>query len=177
VATERPTPPPVSNASMLLEAARSLVLFVLLLAATILLLFAGAWILAVVVAVVTVAAVFAGALTRPALFVTAGRAEPVATAMALPLARHRQAWLRLDDGSGESLFAEIRSPRLARMLSPGPVPVTVIGPFEPGCWVVVQAQKLTVWPVRRLEADTPPGAKPVVPKTEQPRRSPHSFWR
>ena len=170
---------PVSTGSIVLETIRSALLLCCLAGVTALFLFVHAWIVAAVLVAIMVGAARAGAFTHPAQLRVARRPPSTHDALATPLARRRQAWLRLDDGTGQVLVAEVRSARVARMLSPGPLPLTVVGPFEAHAWVVLQAGRLTMWPVRRLSATVPEGARPIVAKADREPAAPprRPFWR
>src|SRR4051795_3292957 len=149
---------PVPRRQFMLELARSGLLLVGLVAAAALFFAVGAWVIGIIITVITVLGAVSGAVLHPKQLVTAMHPKSVCHASATPVARHKQAWLMLDDNSNRTLAVQLRSRRVARSIGDQSIPVTVAGSLEPGSWIVIQTLSMTLWPASKVQEGMPRGA-------------------
>jgi hypothetical protein len=153
-----PLDSPVPRKGVVFELLRSGLIIGGLLGATLLFAIVDAWIIAGIILVITILGAMSGAVLHPRQLTSAMRPKSVSVASATPVARHKQAWLMLDDKSGRTLAVELRSRRFAKSIGQQSVPVTIAGQLDPGQWIVVQTMSMTIWPASKVEEGMPRGA-------------------
>jgi hypothetical protein len=153
-------PSPVPTGQLFQEVARSGILLLGLVGAAVLFALVHAWVIAVIVAIVAVVAMFSGAVVHPAQLLTARRPAAATKATAQPVYRHKQVWLKLEAPGAPPMAVEMRSRKLAHTLGGHPFPVEVLGTYATGERVVIQANKLTIWPVAKM-GPVPPNVDTV----------------